>query len=759
MKKQMKSLLPVLVCIVLMFVWIFVAVALTGGREIADFTPADYKFFVGFLAAEAVTVVIMFMFAVKAGKVNKPVSESVPPTRLEKILRRRGVLLLVCAGALGFATFLLGLIAENLSSRNTAAWFFWICAILPVLLAALSVALQTSYFRRLEKKTVAQMQDFVLSHREQAEETARLKLRQLGFIRRLTACLAVFFAVLGVGCGFWGGILTGSNTTFHVPVIFWSALLYLCALTRLRLPTPVALIEDDPYRASEEDYPVIYAIARASAKSQGWEGKIAIRFTDECNAGVRKEGDTCRLYLGVTLLNLLTEEELQAVFCHEFYHLLREENTDIREIRYIDWLRVGGNPHFFNGLAMLPYAFPDGVYALTFDLYRYADTISAETAADRAMTALTDADSAASALVKLKYHDLYEWECGTWDQPCLYQGEEPDNTYLHRRLENIKEKIASRKEVWDALIRREIQSRSATHPAAKVRLAGLGVTGIPVMRYPEANAYSAECEKALSFMEQTICDLLKESYAEDRQEAYLGPAKKVDEWEAAGKPLAAETYAVIEQALRQLGRNLEAEALCCRALEEFTGAAANYAHYMHGCFLLRSYDDAGIGHIYHAMEENSNYIEPGIDMLGEYCCITGNQEELDRYRSRSTDIMQQQKDVYRELGFLRKGDNLQTEQLPEDLLKPLLAYIASVDDGILDKVYLVRKVITDDFFTSAVVLQYKEEADAAGREALEDKMFQYLDTCSDWQFSLFDYESVAKAKVENIPDSCIYPKS
>ena len=191
---------------------------------------------------------------------------------------------------------------------------------------------------------------------------------------------------------------------------------------------------------------------------------------------------------------------------------------------------------------------------------------------------------------------------------------------------------------------------------------------------------------------------------------------------------------------------------------EFTGAAANYAHYMHGCFLLRSYDDAGIAHIYQAIEGNSNYIETGLEMLGQYCCITGNQQELDKYRSQSMDIMQQQKDVYREIGVLRKNDRLQPEDLPEDLLKPLLAYIAAADEGVVDKIYLVRKVITEDFFTSVVVVKFREEANAMSRKDMEDKLFQYLDTCSDWQFSLFDYDSVARVKVETIPNSCIYSK-
>ena len=43
------------------------------------------------------------------------------------------------------------------------------------------------------------------------------------------------------------------------------------------------------------------------------------------------------------------------------------------------------------------------------------------------------------------------------------------------------------------------------------------------------------------------------------------------------------------------------------------------------------------------------------------------------------------------------------------------------------------------------------------KEALREKIFAYLDTSTDWQFSLFDYEEVRKVKVETIPGSRIYP--
>jgi len=760
--KSKKYVVAMIISILLMFLWILLTVHLTDGRDIAEFTDADRQIFTGFCIVEAITVILMLLFAKKVVKIRRENGElptPVAPTRLEKILRRRGVLLLSAAIVLGFATSILGLACGYLLPFKSYRAVFWICAPIPVALGAASVLLRYLYFNQLEKKSVAETQTFLLSHREQAVATAAEKLRLLANLRKLTHGYAFLIALLAFVSGVCGGAMTIGNTSVQTLIMWWSAFLYLCALTRLQLPTPAALLEDDPGIAREEEYPQLYAIAKASAQSQGWDGKILIRLQDDCNAGVRKFGDSCCIYMGVILLNILTKEEMQAVFCHEFSHIMREQVTDSKEVRHYNWLGQGGNQHFLSVLTSFLYEFPDALYLLQFELYRYADTIAAESAADQAMCALSGAADAASALVKLRYHDLFEWEFGTYDVPCLYASEQPDEMHLFHRLEAIKSRTQQNCKRWNDLISVEIQSRGATHPITKERLAGLGVTRIPVIRFPQKDAYLAECEKALEFVAKEICRQLKESYANDRETYYLTPKKQVEEWEASGKPIIAESYAVVDQALRQLGRNLEAELLCQRASEELSPAAACYADFMHGCFLLRTYDDSGIDYVYRAIDANHNYIEPGLDVLGEYCCITGNQDALDDYRNRSVNLMQQTKDVYSEMGTLRKGDRLQPESLPEELYKGLLAFIGSLDDRAIDRVYLVRKIITDTDFASAVVVKFRTEAEEETKAELLDKFFYHLDTCSDWQFALFDYDQVSKVKVETIENSCIYIQS
>ena len=143
-------------------------------------------------------------------------------------------------------------------------------------------------------------------------------------------------------------------------------------------------------------------------------------------------------------------------------------------------------------------------------------------------------------------------------------------------------------------------------------------------------------------------------------------------------------------------------------------------------------------------------------ILGEYCCLTGNSQALETYRERAIDLTQEARDIYDRMNDLRKGDDLIPEELPKELHAQLLDYLQRVDEGQIDRVYLVRKVITPEDFTSAVIIRFREDAKPEDCERVMDRVFHFLDTCSDWQFSLFEYGTVARAQPEKVENSCIY---
>ena len=204
----------------------------------------------------------------------------------------------------------------------------------------------------------------------------------------------------------------------------------------------------------------------------------------------------------------------------------------------------------------------------------------------------------------------------------------------------------------------------------------------------------------------------------------------------------------------------EAEALCDRDIAELDELSSVHAHFVKGCILLHRYDPAGLKYLYHAIERNKNYLEEGLSCMGSFCCMTGREEDLQAYRAFAARMAQTAEDEDEKAGYLSKKDHLTKENLPDGMLEDILSYIRSVDEsGIILNVYLVRKTISETFFTSAFIIHFYGGTDEARNEIMH-KIFRYLDSHpSDWHFSLFDYFEFPEVKVEKIPGSLVYSKS
>ena len=232
----------------------------------------------------------------------------------------------------------------------------------------------------------------------------------------------------------------------------------------------------------------------------------------------------------------------------------------------------------------------------------------------------------------------------------------------------------------------------------------------------------------------------------------------MEEWEEAGRPLDPVKYGDVEEALRNIGRVTEAEALLDRAIAELPPYAAAKAYFMKGALLMHRFDDAGIEYMYRAIDENNNYVEEGIQMIGEYCCLSGNGEELEKYRERVIELMQNKVDVSDKLFSLNKGDKFTRENLPEGVLERDIENITAAGEGKLDAIYLVRKSLSEDVFTSIYVLKFVPDNDYKTRQRIYHNVFMYLDTVSDWQYTLYVYDDdgVKLIGLEKIEGSLVW---
>ncbi len=752
--KKTKALYIILAALMIyMFASIFVTVGLTGGRDISDFTDIDKTIFTVFIVLEVIAVVMLFVVALSIRKASG-ISQNPKPklSPYDNALRKRGAKTLSISFIAAFIFAILGVIALKDANKDIIAIAF--LSVIGVLALTLffNYFVSKAYVDRFSSRSNSEMVTFLVSHREHAQRSSERLLLKLRITLTITKIYTVFVALLGASVSF---ISTGLGLWSFMTLL--STLIIYAALGRIHLPYPKELFTKDYGYVNKEDFPEVYAVANEAREALGVEGEIKIVLLADFTAGIRRFGDVISIQIGAMLFGAMSREELKNILLHEFGHLKGEESPSRQITEHHWWLsESGGKPGTLSYATDILFKLPDSIFGINYMLYSYASSIGIEEMADEAMKKYGDPKYAGSSLLKLQYYELYNWEEGSYDSPSVCKEETLEANLLRCELDCLKARTEVRREAWNKLIDVEIISRSATHPTIKMRLDALGHTDYSTHESDDSDAYKDEQNKAINFIDSNIHNRRKESYEAERKDRYLDPLSIVTAWEESDQTLDND-YREIINAYRLLGRVNEANALCERVINELPASASHYAVYMKGCTLLHAFDESGIELIYQAIAENHNYIEEGMQTIGQFCCISGRQDDLDLYRERALKLMDEQEKKYSELQRLTPKDNLASEILPEDIKKELLELIRSMSD-VIDSVYIVRKVITSDFFASAVIVKTKDGIKPEIGNAIFNRIFLYLDS-QDWTFTLFDAKDVPMNVIKKIPLSRFYDKN
>ena len=764
MKNKRSAYMTGFICsFALAFAFIPCAVIATGGKDIPEFSDRDIMFFVIFMSCIVLAIVAAFFFAIKYNRATVSPEEREKRKQLsrQKAKENRGVFLLVASAVAITIALVVAGTSLNGASLPTKSVVPLLAVLIPVplILAVAGRIAVIFYVKRLSSMPVADFSTFLISHRDEAEKTAAAKLKKLLHIKMASDIYAGIVGICGCAAAFLSSCVITIKPLCYL-VIALSFILILSALSRI-FPIKRDEFSDSHFpELTPDEYPALNALAVRAAEKIGCRKKIRIFGTIGCNAGICEERTEYSVQLGMTLLTLLSEDELYAVLLHEFAHVAPGTHLAYKVNHYAAKLGTASDDSVLLSVARQMFLLPDSIYSFEHLLYSYASSVISESNADRAMLGCGSKERVASALLKLYYSDMDEWESDTREGNNSYEHEELPHDFLRSMIAETEKHIDERRDAWNEYARAEILANNATHPTLRMRLDALGVTDYCAGDSSKSPALDSECQKAILLLEKKICDEISPTYAETRQHFYLDPLAKVEAWDEAGKPLIAEEYGDIVNALLALCRINDLMELCDRAIKELPDSAALYAYFIKGSQLLHSFDPDGIELMYHAVENNKNYIDDGMDMIGTFCCITGRKEELEHYRSRVLELAQKQHDEYDRISYIGKNDRLSAEQLPDGMLDGILAHIKAADENnIVEKIRLVRKTVSDDFFSSMFIIEFIPDADEDAVGNVMHKTFMYLDTCSDWQFSLLGYDDLdinAKKAVNAIPGTVVY---
>ena len=511
--------------------------------------------------------------------------------------------------------------------------------------------------------------------------------------------------------------------------------------------------------------PQLEALAKKAADEVGIKGRIRLELTRDCDCDVNVFGKTYVVFFGTRLLSVLTEQELYQCLLASFDYFSRPKEYR-RVLRAHRLGELGGaeiRPLTFVFDRFFSYA--DATLEWEYDLYVTAYKAYIDREANRRIREQGDPAAAVGAMAKRAMWRHFTFEASDYLVKPFYYEEKLHDHFERDVCDAYRKALSHRRRVWLDMLSREF-------PTEQAQIHGL-FTDCWKDLTPDAEApdsadwtpdlstpYGQEVTAAVAMVDARIKGELSHSYTAYRKREYLEPLETVRAYEADPTGYTTPELSPVINAYRDICEYGKAEAICDSILETETNQfALAHALYFKGMQMLHRYDVCGIDYIYRAIDLNKNYMKDGFELVAEYCALCGLEDEYQTYLRRADTQMSAHAYNHDAAGELTARDHLIPEEELGDMLPDILAYMEQVSEGCIREIYLVRKVISEDFFSSVFVLNLEYGADREAVDRAYTAIFNYLDAYPvDWQFSLFLYNRETEMAVKRVEGSLVWQK-
>ena len=509
--------------------------------------------------------------------------------------------------------------------------------------------------------------------------------------------------------------------------------------------------------------PQLEALAKKAADAVGIKGKIRLELTRDCDCDINRFGKTYVVFYGTRLLTSLTEEEVYQCLLASFDYFSRPKEYS-RILRLHRLGELGGadiRPLTFVFDRFFSYA--DAMLEWEYDLYVAAYKAYIDRMADDRIRRQGNPAVAVGAMAKRAMWRHFTFEATDYLTKPFYFEPKLHDHFERDVCDAYRWALDERHEDWLDMLEQELRpERDRHYPLFRDSRRDLAPhTHGPAVWVPDLTTpYGQEVLTAVAMVDARIRSELSHGYTAYRKREYLEPLSITEAYEKNPEGYTTPELSPVINAYRDICAYDKAEAICDGILETETNQfALAHALYFKGMRMLQRYDVCGIDYIYRAIDLNKNYMKDGFELVEEYCTLCGLEEEYETYLRRADTQMSAHAYNHNEAGELHPHDRLVKEEELRDMLTDILAYMEQVSEGCIQEIYLVRKVISEDFFTSAFVLNFAYGVDPEVTDRVYTAIFNYLDAYPvDWQFSLFVYNRMTEAAVKRVEGSLVWEK-
>ena len=511
--------------------------------------------------------------------------------------------------------------------------------------------------------------------------------------------------------------------------------------------------------------PQLETMAKKAADAVGIKGNIRLELTRDCDCDVNVFGKTYVVFFGTRLLTSLTEDEVyqSLLSCFDYFSRLKEYRQVLRRHRLGELGAADIRPAtcIFDWF----YSYADATLEWEYDLYIMAYKAYIDSMSDRRIREQGNPSTAVSGMCKRAMWRFFTFEANNYlTKPFYYEPKSHDH-FEWDVCEAFRTALERRHGIWRNMLEKELRpEKDRRYPLFRESIQKLTpnacITDIQASIPDLTTPYGQEVLAAVGMVDTQMRKDIGRSYAAAREREYLEPLAITEAYESNPTGYTTPELSPVINAYRDICEYGKAEALCDSIIETETNQFAQaHAIYFKGMCMLHRYETEGIDLIYRAIDLNKNYMRDGFEMVEEYCTLCGLEDEYEAFLRRADIQMSAHAYNHEGAGNLSPRDYLIKEEALGDMLPDILSYMESVADGCIREIYLVRKVISEDFFTSAFVINFEYGAPEEAMRRAYEAIFNYLDAYPvDWQFSLFVYDRATEAAVKRVEGSLVWKK-
>ncbi|MDR0426894.1 MAG: M48 family metalloprotease [Clostridiales bacterium] len=615
---------------------------------------------------------------------------------------------------------------------------------------ALSLYRRTAERRRpeIEKlmhsfdNTYAFARDSLAAYRRKASTFRAVTVAYIIFM------LAVIYTIILALCLFDNLFINLSGLIFYVPLV--GITVAFARTEEIKLGSGYL---------PREKFPLLYDLLYACAHRAGVKGRFRIHLAPDCNIGINFANNYYNLTLGVHAAQMLSFDELSAVFMHEMAHIKHHDTHKVagynRLSRFFsDAMREKPKLLFYLNFALLYWI--GAVYVTYYDLYNLCVSLNDEIAADALVRErAADRQNFINAAAKLRCYDEYTAGLDTYS---FFAPEEPTAAYTADILKDFLRDYQTKRERWLTICRTALPDRRPTHPTLFERMAFMETDiGELTFLFP-ADPFREEMDAVCAEFDRRFYQEILPTYGAARKAEYLDMRDKAAAYlalsEAERDKLNSLDNAQYADAFSKVLDYDRALALYGRAIDELPENA--FAAYGKGDILLAVYDDGGVPCIKAAIDKSNTYIEQGGELLLKYLQKMGRAREREETREWLTMRLQRAINQAFDYNRFKRGDRFLPHTLDKKQIKGLRETAARY--GCIGGLYALKKLSKDGYSLHVLGVSFLPGFEADAQKAYAALFYHTDNTKGDYLLQILNGNKKLAAKLEKAGGGLLYRK-